>query len=329
MEKIMTSSFFTGAGGIDIAFENTGKFEIVYANENDIYPAQIYDLNHKIKTDVRSIVDVKHSEIPKSDIYLAGFPCTDISMAGYQKGLWEEDGSLTRSGLYFELLRLIKKNKPRYLFIENVSNLIGHNNGETFRTIEKSLTDNGYYIKYQVMNAMHYGNIAQNRERIYIVGFRNKRECQKFQFPTTIQLNSTVKDIIDFHNSVESKYYYTQGKYANNLYEKLVEAMENDDINNPSIYQWRRKYVRKNQSHVVPCLTANQGEGGHNVCLIKTEKGIRKMTPQECFFAQGYPKTYKFPNDMSDGRLYKAAGNSVVVSVVQRIADEMVKCMVK
>lgn len=101
--------------------------------------------------------------------------------------------------------------------------------------------------------------------------------------------------------------------------------MKDDESEHPAIYQWRRKYVRKNQSGVVPTLTANQGEGGHNVCLIKTENGIRKMTPRECFNAQGFPKDFKLPDNMSDARLYKQAGNSVCVSVIKRIADEIAK----
>lgn len=90
-----------------------------------------------------------------------------------------------------------------------------------------------------------------------------------------------------------------------------------------------KKYVRKNQSGVVPTLTANQGEGGHNVCLIKTKYGIRKMTPRECFNTQGFPIDYILPSNMSDARLYKQAGNSVCVSVIQRIASEMAKAYSK
>lgn len=91
-------------------------------------------------------------------------------------------------------------------------------------------------------------------------------------------------------------------------------------------FQWRRKYVRKNMSGVVPTLTANQGEGGHNVCLVKTKQGIRKMTPKECFNTQGFPESFVLP-DIADGRLYKQAGNSVCVSVVQRIAEQMLVAM--
>lgn len=98
-----------------------------------------------------------------------------------------------------------------------------------------------------------------------------------------------------------------------------------DDDN--TVYQWRRKYVRKNQSNLVPTLTANMGEGGHNVPLIKTKFGIRKLTPIECFYAQGYAKYYKLPTDMSDARLYKQLGNSVVVPVINRIAENIMKAL--
>ena len=87
-----------------------------------------------------------------------------------------------------------------------------------------------------------------------------------------------------------------------------------------AVYQWRRKYVRKNKSGVIPTLTANQGEGGHNLCIIKTKYGILKMTPRECFSAQGFPKDFKLPGDIADSRLYKQAGNSVCVTVIKRIA---------
>lgn len=166
---------------------------------------------------------------------------------------------------------------------------------------------------------MEYGNLPQNRERIYIVAFKDVEAYKNFEFPMPVVLDKKLSDIIDFNKKVDDKYYYTPGKYKGDIYEKLVEAM--DDSN--AIYQWRRTYVRKNKSGVVPTLTANQGEGGHNVCLIKTKKGIRKMTPHECFNTQGFDSKFKLPKNMSDARLYKQAGNSVCVSVIERIAHNI------
>ena len=180
----------------------------------------------------------------------------------------------------------------------------------------------GYKYRYQVLNAMEYGDVPQNRERIYIVAFRDEEDYQRFAFPDPVPLKKKLADIIDFENKLPEKYYYTAGKYKGDIYDQLVAAMDDPD----TVYQWRRKYVRKNMSGVVPTLTANQGEGGHNVCLIKTPYGIRKMTPHECFNAQGFPSDFKLPVQ-ADSRLYKQAGNSVCVSVINRIAENMMQAM--
>ena len=310
------ASFFAGVGGIDKGFEKNKLFEVVYANEIDPYPVKTYELNSKIKVDCRDIHDIHADEIPDFDVLLAGFPCQAFSIAGYRKGFEDEKG---RGTLFFELIRIIKDKNPDIIFLENVKNLVGHDNGNTFRVIKEALQENGYFVDPMVMNAMEYGNIPQNRERIYIVCFKDPKVYNNFHFPLPIDLNKKLDDIIDFNNKVDDKYYYTKGKYKGDIYEKLVEAMDDDR----AIYQWRRKYVRKNKSGVVPTLTANQGEGGHNVCLIKTPYGIRKMTPHECFNTQGFPEKFKLPSDMSDARLYKQAGNSVCVSVIERIAEEI------
>ena len=314
MKKLKCASFFAGVGGIDIGFEMTGFFETIYANEIDNYPAKTFEKNLKLKVDCRDIRDVNANEIPNFDVMLAGFPCQAFSVAGYRKGFYDEKG---RGTLFFELIRIIKEKNPSIIFLENVKNLIGHDNGNTFIVIQDELEKQGYYIKHAVLNAMEYGNIPQNRERIYIIAFKSKKIYRKFDFPKPIKLNTKLTDIIDFDTKLDDKYYYTKGKYKGDIYEKLIEAMDDDN----AIYQWRRKYVRKNKSGVVPTLTANQGEGGHNVCLIKTKNGIRKMTPHECFNTQGFPKNYILPIGMSDSRLYKQAGNSVCVSVIQRIAE--------
>ena len=313
------ASFFAGVGGIDLGFELTKQARTIYANEIDLYPIQTFEANFPIKVDQRDICDVKASEVPNIDIILGGFPCQAFSIAGYRKGFEDEKG---RGTLFFEILRIIKAKKPKAILLENVKNLVSHDNGNTFRVILEALKDAGYHVRYAVLNAMEYGNIPQNRERIYIVGFRTKKVFEKFTFPEPIPLKKTIHDVIDFINPIDEKYFYIKGKYKGDIYDKLVAAM--DDSN--AVYQWRRKYVRKNMSGVVPTLTANQGEGGHNVCLVKTKQGIRKMTPKECFNTQGFPESFVLP-DIADGRLYKQAGNSVCVSVVQRIAEQMLVAM--
>lgn len=315
-KKLKCASFFAGVGGIDIGFEMTNLFEIVYANEIDPYPVVTYEINSEIKVDCRDIRDVQPKEIPDFDICLAGFPCQAFSIAGFREGFADAKG---RGTLFFEVVRIIKEKKPKIVFLENVKNLVNHDNGNTFSVILNELKQLGYDVKYKVLNAMEYGNVPQNRERIYIVGFLDKEMCEKFEFPNPQPLTTKLTDVIDFHTKLDDKYYYTPGKYKGDIYEKLVEAMDDDR----AVYQWRRQYVRKNKSGVVPTLTANQGTGGHNVCLVKTDNGIRKMTPHECFNTQGFPKSFKLPSNMAESRLYKQAGNSVCVSVISRIAESI------
>lgn len=322
MGKFKCASFFAGVGGIDLGFEQTGCFETVYANEFDPYPVKTYELNSSIKVDCRSICDVKPEDVPYADVYFMGFPCTDISIAGERKGLFDTDGNLTRSGLFYECIRLVHYNKPSVIFIENVKNLVGHNNGETFKAIQTALEDEGYTLKWKIMNAYEYGDIPQNRERIYIVAFRDADVADRFEFPDYILRNNRLSSVIDFNTKVDDKYYYTPDRFGY-IYDELVK--EADDPN--AVYQWRRHYVRKNKRGVVPTLTANQGMGGHNVCIVSTKYGFRKMTPRECFNTQGFPRGFKLPDDVADSRLYKQAGNSVCVPVVRRIAEQIAKVM--
>lgn len=318
--KLKCASFFAGVGGIDMGFELTKAFDVVYANEFDPYPVRTYELNSDIKVDCKDIREVNPDEIPDFDVCLAGFPCQAFSVAGYRQGFKDDKG---RGTLFFEVARIIEAKRPKIVFLENVKNLVGHDNGNTFSVILDTLHQLGYHVKHSVLNAMEYGNIPQNRERIYIVGFLNEKQCEKFEFPDKVDLTKELSDVIDFHTKLNDKYYYTPGKYKGDIYQKLVEAMDDDR----AVYQWRRQYVRKNKSGVIPTLTANQGMGGHNVCLIMTDNGIRKMTPHECFNAQGFPDDFKLPTDMAESRLYKQAGNSVCVSVIERIAENVVKAI--
>lgn len=299
-----------------MGFELTNAFETVYANEADPYPVQTFELNSDVKVDCRDIREVIPEKLPDFDVCLAGFPCQSFSVAGYRQGFKDTKG---RGTLFFEVARIIEAKKPKIVFLENVKNLVTHDNGNTLTVILDTLAQLGYHTKYKVLNAREYGNIPQNRERIYIVGFLDEKQYNKFTFPDALPLTTQLTDIIDFHTKLDDKYYYTPNKYKGDIYDKLVLAMDDDR----AVYQWRRRYVRKNKSGVVPTLTANQGMGGHNVCLIKTDNGIRKMTPRECFNAQGFPTTFQLPN-IAESRLYKQAGNSVCVSVIKRIADNIV-----
>lgn len=311
MKKIKTISLFSGVGGIDIAFNNHG-FEIVYANDFDEKAVQTYNLNFENKCILDDITKVDESLLPDCDCLIGGFPCQAFSIAGYRKGFDD-----TRGTLFFDVARILKEKHPRIIFLENVKNLLSHDKGNTFKIILKTLEELGYYVKSKVLNACEYGNTPQNRERIYIVGFLSKKAYDNFTFPEKIKLTQTIFDCADFENRVKEKYYYTYEKY-----QKIVKAFENFSNEN-TIYQWRRHYVRENKNGLCPTLTANMGTGGHNVPLIKTKYGLRKLTPKECFNFQGFPKNFQLPNDLSDASLYKQAGNSVCVKVIDRIVRQI------
>ncbi|GEB11243.1 cytosine-specific methyltransferase [Streptococcus equinus] len=315
-KKYNIAAFFSGVGGIELGFEQTNKFRVVYANEFDKYARITYKLNYpNTKLDSRDIHAVLPQEIgdEEIDVIVGGFPCQAFSIAGYRRGFEDERGDL-----FFELLRMIDNKKPKAIFIENVKNMVTHDHGNTFKVIREALTENNYFIKWKVLNGKDYGNVPQNRERIYIVGFNNKKAFDSFHFPQEIELTTTLKDVIDFSTPQDEVYYYREGKQ--NFYNELKEVMTSQK----TIYQWRRQYVRANKSGVVPTLTANMGTGGHNVPLILTDEGtIRKLTPKETFNVQGYPESFKIPKDVSNGQLYKQAGNSVVVPVIKRIATNI------
>ena len=319
MKKYKIGSFFAGVGGIELGFEETGRYKTVYANEFDSKPIITYENNFKLKVDNRDIANVESDEVPNVDIIVGGFPCQAFSVAGYRQGFKDQKG---RGVLFFELARIIEKKKPKVVFLENVKNLIGHDNGNTFRVILQCLKDIGYYVKYAVLNAKDYGNVPHGRERIYIVGFSDKEVYKSFEFPEPIKLTNKLDKYIDFSISKPEKYYYTNKNCS------FFEVLKRDICKNNTIYQWRRTYVRENKSNVCPTLTANMGMGGHNVPLIRTDDGrIRKLTPQECFSLQGFSKNYKLPKNMSDTLLYKQAGNSVVVPVIKAIAKKIVDAL--
>ena len=318
-DKLTCASFFAGVGGIELGFSQAG-FDIVYANEFDKCAATTYEANFSLKVDCRDINIVEPNEIPDFDVMIAGFPCQAFSVAGYRQGFDDEKG---RGELFFQLVRIIKEKQPRALFFENVKNLKTHDGGNTYAVIKESLHNLGYFVWEEVLNSCDYGNIPQNRERIYIVCFKKDdiKAIEEFRFPERIELTTTIRDFIDFENSVDKSYYYTD-KFLH--YDQLLEAMKNPS----TAYQWRRQYVRENKSNMIPTLTANMGMGGHNVPLIITDDGrFRKLTPKECFNIQGFPKNFILPNTFAKSQLYKQAGNSVTVPVIKRIAEKMLKAL--
>lgn len=314
MKIYRTLDLFAGIGGVRMGFERIG-FETVFGNDFDAYCKATYDLNFKnTPLTIADVAKIKSSDLPDFDILLGGFPCQPFSIAGYRRGFLDTG----RGDLFFEIIRILKDKKPQAVFLENVKNLKSHDSGKTFKIISDALEDLGYYVKVKILNSAQYGNVPQNRERVYIVGFKSKEQYDVFEFPSQLKLSRTVSELLE--NEVDKKYYYSKSSI---IYESLKKEVKTKGV----VYQWRRKYVRENKSGLCPTLTANMGMGGHNVPIIRDIKGIRKLTPRECASLQGFPRGYKLPTNIPDTKLYKQLGNSVTVTVIERVANQIKKAL--
>ncbi len=313
-------SLFAGIGGVCLGFKKAGA-QIIWANEWDKNACKTYRKNFSHEMIEGDIHKINSSKLEDVDIITAGFPCQAFSIAGYRKGFDDDRGDL-----FFETMRLVKEKRPKVIFCENVRNLVSHDKGNTFKVIEKEIRDAGYTFHHFVLNSCEYGNVPQNRERIYMIGFdkqnldlRNITSKPEYVItdmlkPDRVKLTNSIHSVIETKKQ-DDKYHYENSKY----YPILKGAMTNKD----TIYQWRRVYVRENKSNVCPTLTANMGTGGHNVPLILYKHGIRKLTPRECARFQGFPNDYILPSKMSNGQLYKQIGNAVSVPVIQKIAKNI------
>lgn len=303
-------SLFSGIGGIDLAFQQAG-FEIVWANEFDRDAARTYRHNfggeHLVERDIRS---VRTEEIPSFDVLVAGFPCQPFSIAGRQKGFDDPRGNL-----FFEIERIVKDKRPQVVFLENVANLLQHDDGKTFLTIYNAFVPYGYTFKYRVMDSIEYGNVPQHRKRIFIVAFLDYEKCERFEFPEKIQLTIKLNDILVRSAPHDECYYYTKGSI---YYEDLKRIVTDKN----ALYKIYDSGVSRKPHYVCPTLTANMGTFPDRVPIIKDDYGIRKITPYECLALQGFPKEYRFPK-IPMASAYKQCGNSVVVPLIRRIAEKI------
>ena len=205
-------SLFSGIGAFEKALDRLNiDYELVNYCEIDKYASQSYSLVHEVpeSKNLGDITKVDTSKFPKDiDLITYGFPCQDISLAGKQQGFTHEDGTTTRSGLFFEALRIIEDTKPRIAIAENVKNLVSKKFSKEFQIVLDSLDKAGYNSYYQVLNSKDYG-IPQNRERVFIVSIRKDIDpyniLQPFEFPRPIKLEKRLKDMLE--EVVDEKYY--------------------------------------------------------------------------------------------------------------------------
>ncbi len=302
-------SLFAGIGGIDLGFQQSG-FKVLWANEIDSDACKTYKLNFPntelIEGDIRKF-DVK--TLPKVDIITAGFPCQPFSVCGKQNGFKDNRGNM-----FFEIMRFADSIKPNIIFLENVANLVNHDNGHTFNIIHNELVNRGYYIRYLIADACDYG-IPQHRTRTYLLAFKDIVQCEAYQFPQKTELKQRVSDIIDKSVKVDSSFYIPENLPK---YSKMAKAIM--DAN--QIYRFSDYGIQSGKDGISFTLKANMGTWYDRVPIVKDNYGIREITPDECLALMGFPKSFKIA-DISLKSAYKQIGNSVCVPLIAKISERL------
>lgn len=312
MKTYTVGSMFAGIGGICLAFKQN-NCELIWANEIDKYACKTYRLNfgdtYLVEGDIQQI-DL--NSIPKMEILTAGFPCQAFSSVGLQKGF--ED---PRGNLFFETARVINHIKPRVVFFENVANLLKHDDGKTIEIIKNTLLELGYHGTYKIMNAKLYGNIPQQRNRIYILAFKNKNDLNHFHFPQEVPLTKTAFDLFD-KDKKDEKYYMDGHRMWNRMMEYMTDRKR--------IYRFTDWGLSKGMEGICPTLLAAMGSRFERIPFFYDDFSVRLMTPRECARLQGFPDDFKF-TEKYEKQVYKQIGNSVCVPVVSRIVKELIKAL--
>ncbi|MCU0351550.1 MAG: DNA cytosine methyltransferase [Flavobacterium sp.] len=301
---------FAGIGGFHLAMSSFGS-KCVFASEWDKYAAETYYQNFNIKP-FGDITKIDETEIPKHDILCGGFPCQAFSISGKQKGFDD-----TRGTLFFDIARIIKYHKPKVVFLENVKNLIRHNHGKTLATINETLKNLGYNVYTKVLNASNYG-LPQNRERLYIVAFRNDIKTKNFNFPLAINEPICLENILE-NNPPNAKVVERLDIEISKNYDEL--SLLNKPIQIGKVNKGGQgERIYHTLGHAIT-LSAHGGGVGSKTGLYLVDGKIRKLSPRECARVQGFPENFIL--NLSDVQTYKQFGNSVSVNVLQYILLEI------
>lgn len=348
-------SLFSGIGAFEKALERLGvEHEVLAYCEIDKYASKAYSIIHNIpeSKNLRDVTKVDILDVDETvDLITYGFPCQDISSAGKQKGFTDEEGNRTRSGLFFEALRIIDDYRPKFAIAENVKALTSKKFETEFKIVLESLEEIGYTNYYAVLNAKDFG-IPQNRERVFIISIRKDID-RGFTFPQAVPLKLRLKDMLE--DEIDEKYYLSETFYNNYLLEgtKIQKAKGNGfgyrprDINGiataittmegsrrddnfidtdyllPGKNYNSRKVVHSPESI---CRTLISSAHSGNEPKVTDRVRIRKLTPTECYKLMGFEAEdceKCSEGGISNSQLYKQAGNSIVVNVLEAIFNSL------
>lgn len=325
--KLRSVDLFAGIGGIRLGFDQAfgNGIETVFVSEFDENAVKTYRANfetpHEINGDITKIAA---EDVPNFDICLAGFPCQAFSLAGQRKGFDDDFRGMSRGTLFFDMARICEKHQPKVIFCENVKGLPIHKNGKTFRVILGTLEQMGYKPFFKILNSKDFG-VPQNRERIYIVAFRNDVSPAEFAFPAHAGRKRIIADILEAA-PIPSKYYLSD-VYMDTLRRHRArheakghgfgyEIRPLDGIAGAIVCGGmgrERNLLIDHREHSMVPMTHIKGK--------INDEDIRKMTPREWARLQGYPESYKL--ELADTHLYKQLGNSVTVPVIKAIAERV------
>lgn len=324
MKNFKFIDLFSGLGGFRIAMEEVGG-KCVFSSDIDQFVQGVYHDNFG-ETPYGDITKIDEKDVPDHDVLCAGFPCQPFSIGGLRKGFTD-----TRGTLFFDIERILKEKKPKVIFLENVRGLENHDGGRTLQVMLDILADVandqprlvnkernlGYKVYYKVLNSKNF-NVPQNRERIYIVGFKD--HDVKFTFPEGEKSTIKVADLLD--TGVDKEAYGVSDIVKQHI-DKHLEGKGFDPDNSDVLLanEVRPSRCSFRDDGISPCLTAKMGTGGNNVPIIVKDQ--RKLTVRECLRIQGFPDGYKIQENYMQS--YKAIGNSVSVPVLKAISREIVK----
>lgn len=327
MTTYKSGALFSGIGGFCLGFAEAGV-RTVWAVEHDLAAVSTYNHNLKgvqvIPKDVRE-VHVSTNDLEPVDILHAGFPCQSFSVAGEKQGFDDDRGKL-----FFEIIRIInefKDKRPSVLVLENSPHIRHGDGGSWFLELTTAIKKAGYWFRdtnCAELDSYELTQLPQRRNRLFMVAFSTQKfKNGRMTFPENKWVGE--KDLskyIDFSGRQED-FYYLDGE--NRYHNMITQQAENRNC----IYQLRKYLVRVQDSDVCPTLTANMGQGGHNVPFVFDSHGLRKLTEYECLRLQGFPEKFKFPEDVARPKRYMQVGNSVAVPVVGLLAKAVREKMQK
>lgn len=316
---IRVGSFFAGMGGFDWAFHKVGGFETVYANDVSEFALKHFAYNLPgVRVEKKDVWKIDPHKLPDFNLLCGGFPCQAFSQAGRQAGRQE-----ARGRLFYALLPIISTKKPAILFLENVKGLKTFDNGQFLLDILQELNNLGYFCKYKVINAKDYGP-PQNRERIYIVCFKNFEYYKNFDFPVRTSTEEErilrARELIDWQGEYDSEFYADTTKCGHGL--QVLRFCEAVDFwpGDRGFRQMGRCKKSKNDIFYTLCRKTGIFD---NMEFMMTNSGrVRSVTPQEALRIQGY-EGYKLLAGYNVRRYYEIIGNSVAIEVIKAIAKNI------